>query len=302
MSGPMITGTLIRMITIGTERGMVLLDGGELRNGESTHVTAVSGHWAVLDDGRVISRQRGVEGTVSELRPLCIADAGDRVYVGTEEAHVFVLDAATGEVRRVESFDRIPSRDEWYTPWGAPPDTRSLAASRHGGLFVNVHVGGVWRNDGDGVWEEVVEVDADTHQIVADQNSGGVAVAAAIGAGWSADGGATWAWSDAGLHAPYCRAAAIAGDVLLISASTGPGTRDGRLYRRPLAGDRPFEPCQGGLPERFSFNLDTGQLAALEDEVVLGTADGRLFVSHDAGTTWDLAADGLGTVNCLTLS
>ncbi len=74
-----------------------------------------------------------------------------------------------------------------------------------------------------------------------------------------------------------------------------------RIYRRPLLDDGPFEKCATGLPEWFPFNLDTGQLAAADDEVVLGTADGRVYRSADAGATWELIADELPPVRTVTI-
>jgi hypothetical protein len=162
----------------------------------------------------------------------------------------------------------------------------------------------VWRSDpnqDDTVrWTEVVSVDADTHQVVTDAERGIAVAAAAIGFG-RGDGGRSWDWTADGLHATYCRAAAIAGEMSLVTASTGPGSRRGAVYRRPLGADGPFEKCTAGLPEWFPFNLDTAQLAAAGDEVVLGTADGRVFGSSDRGATWDQLADGLAPVRTVAI-
>ena len=267
----------------------------------SEPVTAVSGQWALVGDRQVVSLQSGVETKLEGPRAWCVLDAGDRLYVGTAEARLFGGASTTADLAPVESFDRIETRDEWYTPWGAPPDTRSLAVGPDGTLFVNVHVGGVWRRSTDDRWTEVISVDADTHQVVADADRRTVVAAAAVGFGRSVDGGVTWDWATDGLHATYCRAAAIAGATTLVTASTGPGSRQGAIYRRPLGDDGSFEKCRTGLPEWFPFNLDTGQLAASGDEVVLGTADGRVYRSSDAGATWDLVADDLPQVRTITI-
>src|SRR5581483_984999 len=92
----------------------------------------------------------------------------------------------------VRSFDDIPTRSEWYTPWGGPPDTRSLTVTADGTPLVNVHVGGVWRGDADG-WNEVIDVDSDTHQVLASVDDPSVVIAAAsVGFGSSHDGGRTF--------------------------------------------------------------------------------------------------------------
>jgi hypothetical protein len=285
-------------IDIGTEQGLRSLDGGDERLAGQP-VTALAGDWALVGEDRLVALTSGAEVKLEGPRAWCLLDAGAQLYVGTAEARLFAGPATVaGDFAPVGSFDRIDTRDQWYTPWGAPPDTRSLTAGPDGALFVNVHVGGVWRQLPDDQWAEVVSVDADTHQVTASDDA--VVAAAAIGFGRSLDGGATWDWTADGLHGSYSRAAAIAGDTALVTASTGPGSRRGAVYRRLLRGDRAFGKCAGGLPEWFPFNLDTGQLAAKGDEVVLGTSDGRVYRSSDVGSTWDLVAEELPPVRAVT--
>jgi hypothetical protein len=285
-------------VLLGTDDGLRTLD-GDVLTGQP--IIAVSGAWALASDGHLLSHASPGEVKLDGPRGWCLLDTGTMLYAGTAEARLFAGSRATGELAAVESFDEIPTRDQWYTPWGAPPDTRSLAAGADGTVLVNVHVGGVWRSDGDR-WVEVVEVDADTHQVAADGDRRIAVAAAAAGFGRSLDDGRTWDWTAEGLHASYCRAAAIAGDITLVTAATGPGSKRGAIYRRPLTNDGPFEQCRAGLPQWFPFNLDTGQLAASGNDVALGTADGRLFRSSDAGATWELAADGLPPVRCVSIA
>jgi hypothetical protein len=287
-------------ILIGTDRGLRSLDGDSEWLADQP-ITAVSGDWALVGERRLVSLATGTEAKLEGPRAWCLLDAGGRLYVGTAEARLLAGSSATADLATVDSFDGIETRDEWYTPWGAPPDTRSLTAGPDGSLFVNVHVGGVWRQHPDDRWAEVVSVDADTHQVTADDDQGAVVAAAAVGFGRSLDGGATWDWTADGLHATYCRAVAIAGDTVLLTASTGPSTRRGAIYRRPLRADGPFEKCDRGLPEWFPFNLDTRQLAAAGDEVVLGTDAGRVYRSTDAGASWALVADRLAPVRAVTV-
>jgi hypothetical protein len=287
-------------VLLGTERGLLSLDGGREGPFAGEPITGISGQWVLIGERTLASLATGAEAKLEGPSAWCLIDAGERLYVGTARARLFAGPSTSAELAPVESFDRIPTREEWYTPWGEPPDTRSLAAGA-AGVLVNVHVGGVWLQFADDGWEEVVSVDADTHQVVADVDQGVAAAAAAIGFGRSLDGGATWDWTADGLHASYCRAVAIAGDTALVTASNGPGTRQGAVYRRPLRGDGPFAKAHTGLPEWFPFNLNTFQLAAAGDEVVLGTDDGRVYRSSDAGTSWELAADGLPPVRAVAV-
>jgi hypothetical protein len=291
------------MIVTGTADGLyeIGLDGAIQRHAlEGTEVGAVSGDWAIADDA-VVSTSSGRKAPLPDgLVPRCLlSGAGDSCLVGTSSARLLEVDAHGA--RSIETFDAIPSRPQWSTPWGGPPDTRSLARSAQG-LLVNVHVGGVWRGDGH-TWVEVVPADQDSHQVVADGST--IAVAAATGVGQSTDGGATWSWSAEGLHATYCRAATLAEGWLLVSASTGPGTRRGAIYRRDLG--RPetgFVPCggHGDLPRVFPHNVDTFELTAAGPLVAVGTPTGEVFLSEDSGGTWRLLVDALPGVRSVSFA
>jgi photosystem II stability/assembly factor-like uncharacterized protein len=214
-------------------------------------------------------------------------------------AHLLTV-SPEGAVGELGSFDAVQGRDTWSNPASPTPDLRSIAVSGATRWFAGVHVGGVWRSDDSGQsWHNIVEPDADVHEVVAG-DGGRVAVAAAKGFGWSEDGGDTWRWTTDGLANAYARAVALDGDTAFLTTSTGPDTTDGRLYRCRL-GD-PFEPCSGGLPESFAFNLDTGSLAATAGQVALGTRDGRVFRSGDGGSSWELAAAGMRRVNVVRFS
>ncbi|MBI4259985.1 MAG: hypothetical protein HY658_05410 [Actinobacteria bacterium] len=271
--------------------------------------------WAVIE-GTTVSRLdttvRGWEdqsGTGWEdvagtdpVRANCLLPLGEDLLVGTSEAHVLRL--TRGRVDRLTSFDDTAGREGWHTPWGGPPDVRSMAAGADGTILANVHVGGIVRSrDGGSSWEPTIDIHADVHQVIAHPTEPGAALAAsARGLELSLDGGDTWTTHADGLHASYARAVAVAGDTVLLSASTGPFTRRAALYRAPFS-DRPrFEPCETGLPEWFGSNLDTHCLAASGRHAALGTADGELYVSADAGMSWDRVAEDLGTVRAVLLT
>ena len=233
-----------------------------------------------------------------DLEALCLADTranpAGGILVGTSHARL-VRVTEVGEVGFVESFDRAPGRDGWYTPWGGPPDTRTISEDRER-VYVNVHVGGVQRSRDEGAtWEPTIVIDADVHQVA----TGGdrVYAAGAHGLSISRDGGDSWQLQAAGLHATYCRAVAVCGPRLLLSASTGPTGGRAAVYGSSLDGER-FERCHEGLPDWFAGNIDSLCLDALPDGglAAFGTEVGELNVSTNQGRSWTKVAEGLGHI------
>jgi len=279
-------------VLVGTAEGVHRLGGGHGLVGGA--VTALAGEWA-LTGGRFLWRGSERVAELDGPAGTCVLPTRAGVFIGTEEARLlrFVDDV----VEQVVSFDDAEGRDGWYTPWGGPPDVRSLATGADGAIYVNVHVGGILRSaDGGRTWRPTIDVDSDVHQVAA--SDGAVLAATAYGLARSHDGGREWTFLTDGLHATYARAVAVAGDAVLVSVSRGPGGQAAAVYRLV---DGSFERCRDGLPEWFSGNVDTACLVADADTVALGTADGSVYVSADAGLRWEEAATGLGRVTCLTL-
>jgi hypothetical protein len=252
--------------------------------------------WAVLDAAEIWRRTAGTWSHVTDLdglRATCVAAIGPEVFVGSSEARVFRL--AGNALESVESFDRMDGRSTWFTPWGGPPDTRSIA-NWDDDVYVNVHVGGVPRtSDGGATWTPTIEIEADVHHVTT--ADGLVLAACARGLAASADRGTTWTYLDDGLEARYSRAVAVCGDDLLLTASNGPRGGRAGVYRAAVSGGR-FVRCRAGLPEWFDDNVDTYCLDALPDGslAAFGTTDGRVFASRDAGSSWAEIAGDLPSV------
>jgi hypothetical protein len=300
-----------RRIRVGTSAGLWELIGdrvipGDPLTGKSVTALARDGArtWAIVD-GRTLWETRDAtweeRASIDGPAATCLAPTADGLLIGTEQAHL--LRRTADGLARVESFEKVEGRHGWYTPWGDPADVRSIAVAIDRTLHVNVHVGGVARSrDGGRSWAPTVDIETDVHQVLAHPTRADVVlVAAAEGFGMSEDGGDVWKFTTAGLHAHYLRAVAVAGETVLVSASTGPGGRRSALYRKSLDSDGPFERCIDGLPAWFNDNIDTACLVANGPLVVFGTEDGRVFQSLDAGERWQLLAKGLPPVSCLTL-
>jgi hypothetical protein len=111
---------------------------------------AGDGAWWAIDGGRSLVRIG--DGRATSVAPIdglvgrSVVDHDGEPLVGTSEARLLRLDG--DRLEPIEGFDAAEGRDDWFTPWGGPPDTRSLARDPQGLLFANVHVGGILRTDG----------------------------------------------------------------------------------------------------------------------------------------------------------
>lgn len=252
--------------------------------------------WAIID-GSEVWHAAGIEwnhvADLDRVRGTCVAYTDANVLVGSSEARLFRI-AGEG-LEAVVSFDRVDGRASWHTPWGGPPDTRSIS-EWDDDVYVNVHVGGILRSDDGGEsWTPTIDIDADVHQVATAE--GLVLAAGAGGLAMSADRGTTWTLRSDGMEAPYSRAVAVCGEAVLVSASNGPRGGRSAVYRGALASGG-FERCREGLPEWFDDNVDTHCLDALPDGsfAAFGTSDGHLYGSQDAGSSWAELASGLPPV------
>ena len=292
-------------VLIGTEKRLFELGSDEtLLEHPVSFARGTFGWWAITDEHRLWTSPDGrawaEAGSIRGLRANCVLPFDGGALVGTSEAHI--VRVSGGKTERVRSVDNLKTRDDWYTPWGGPADVRSMSAGPDGAAYANVHVGGILRSDNGARWAPTsIDIDTDVHQVLAHPSTPGLVFAAtAVGLAESSDGGTTWDFSDEGMHAGYCRAVAIAGDTLLVSASQSHTGRQSALYRRPLKGGT-FERVTKGVPEWFSDNVDTYCLDANGDDAVLGTNDGRVFTSTDAGRSWTEAVSGEDAVVCVAL-
>lgn len=300
------------MILVATAEGLHVVAGdgavrADLAGREVVaHAADAGGWWAIVDRrelwrGEAGAHRWSLTATMPRGKATCLAASPAGLLVGAARAHLLRLQQ--DRLVPVRSFDEAEGRDAWYTPWGAPADVRSISAGADGALYVNVHVGGVLRStDGGATWRPLLDIEHDVHQVLAPAGHPGLVLVAAFdGFGMSRDGGETWTWANEGLHAHYCRAVAVAGDTVILSASAGHHGRRAALYRRGLQGGGAFERCATGLPEWFSDNVDTGCVAAGGDTVAIGTEDGCVFLSTDAGRRWESIAKGLAPVRAVAL-
>jgi hypothetical protein len=156
-------------LLVGTTDGLYGIDGGAVRVLEGS-ITAISKRGSttwVLHGDRALSRRKN-DGAWNLIAPVrqwpatCLAATSLAPLIGTAEAHLLIL--WTG-IESVQSFERIVGRDQWYTPWGGPPATRSISEGPDGRLFVNIHVGGIARSTDQGrSWQPTIDIHTDVHR------------------------------------------------------------------------------------------------------------------------------------------
>jgi hypothetical protein len=281
------------MLLVGTSHSLQDLDTGEeFVNGMAVTALAPGAvdWYALLDRRFVVLLDEDMGHTpVGELpepdgQSLAVLADGT-VMVGRTGARLTTV-GLDGQIRDVPAFQALPGRDRWKNPANPTPDTRTMAAGPKR-WYVNVHVGGAWWSEDAGVtWHLAVEPEADVHE-VRTGTDGRVAVAAAVGFGWSEDEGESWSWTTDGLHGHYLRAVALDTDTAFVSASDGPFTKRGAVYRSRLGTS--FVRCEAGLPHRFDGNVDSGHVDAADGRVAIGFGN-HVYVSEDKGQTWRVVA------------
>ena len=294
-------------ILVGTQDGLHVFDAAGRRAGvqhPGREITAVAPEgwelWAILD-GVEVWHTAAIEwwfhvATLDRLRGNCLADTRAGLIVGAAEARLFRV-AGKG-LEPVESFDQVQERADWYTPWGGPPDTRSISEDDTA-VYVNVHVGGILRSrDHGATWKPTIDIHSDVHRVCT--GKGRAFAAGGRGLEVSEDQGDSWTIRHEGLHATYCRGAAVCGDDILLSASSGPRGDRSAIYRGRLEGGA-LERCRDGLPAWFNTNIDSHCLDALPggELAAIGTDDGRVFASINQGATWSLVVSDLPKVFCI---
>ena len=259
--------------------------------GRAVHALARDrGDWWALADHTAVLR-RSADGDWQEVaaaageRLTSICPTGGGAFIGTADGTL--LRFGDGQLVPVDGFDAVDGRDEWHAVGSSKPYVRSLSVSADGrAVLANVHVGGIPRSGNGGAsWKPTIDVEADVHQVLAHPTDPKLVVAAAaVGFAESRDAGVTWDVVTEGLHASYCRAVAFLADTVLVSASDGPSTERGAVYRRSLDGGA-FTRCDDGVPEWLPSNVDSGCIDANREVAAFADSE-NVYRSDDAGATW----------------
>lgn len=249
------------------------------------------GDIAVIGPDGVDRQPGGVEDEIHCLNVLRVDPL--TVLIGAEPAHLYLLEDG-GPALRVESFDQLEVRDDWYTPWGGPPAVRSLARTGED-VYADIHVGSIVRSaDGGKSWEPVAPgLHPDVHQVaVCPAAPGRVYANTADAVFLSDDRGETWHHRASGLPTRYGRAIAVHPedpDCLLASVSRGPRAEGtGQLFRSGDAG-RSWEQAGDCFPAATTDNVDTFHVAFDAGGTAWASVEERLYRSEDRGRGWSVA-------------
>lgn len=277
-------------VLVGTTGGVYDLDGRVVLPGWNvTHVTVHEDMWWAVGEGGVVRSGDLVARPPSGANLNCVLPTEHTVWVGADSARLFRLE--DGSLVDYDAFAAAPGRDKWHTPWGGPPDVRSMSEAADGTVYINVHVGGILRFDNAG-FTPTVDIDSDVHQVTAHPDTPDV-IAAATAYGLAVTtNGHDFEFRTDGLTHRYSRAVAIDGDTVLVSSSRGPRGGDARLHRGNLAGGS-LEAC-GGLPP-LGGNIDTHCVAVRPGLWLVGHGS-SVWASPDRGETWEVALDGIPTI------
>ena len=294
-----------KTVLLLSEEGILTLNGKPYPNVPFDNAQIIAGDVhqdklaVIVNNHEVWTRTSGTwhqVGVAPDIRLNCVCwTLDDRLLVGTESARLAWVENSA--LHFIDSFDAVPERKLWKTPWGGPPDTRSLAVSTDGTLYANIHVGWIVRSrDGGTTWQNLrEELEMDVHQVETHPtNPGTVFAATARGFHLSTDHGETFTRQSNGMPYLYQRACACFAqrDVYLVSTSRGPRSNsDALLYRSEDAGKN--WTLVNGLPEQINENIDTFQITtAGEAHALVIVDDTAVYETHDWGINWsEVGAD-----------
>ena len=246
------------------------------------------GSVAVLSQNGARILATGIEDPIECL--LILEEEPLRFLVGVEAPHVYAV--TDGGTERLDAFDALECRDDWYTPWGGPAAVRSMASTGDGWVYADIHVGSIMRSpDRGGAWEPVTpDLHQDVHQVATSPREDDRVYANTARAVYvSHDRGTSWTHRPEGFPYFYGRAIAVhpeEPECLLASVSTGPhGDAQGQLYRTDNGG-RAWSHVTDGFPETTRGNIDTFQIDFTPDGGAWSAVGDTLFGSQDLGLSW----------------
>ncbi len=270
---PCFGGNGIQRVAEGAGCSVIALDGGDL---------------SVLSEGGSRTLSTGIDDPIESL--LILQEDPLSLLVGTEGPHIYRI--ADDSAERIQTFEDLECRDDWYTPWGGPAAVRSLASTADGWVYADIHVGSIMRSPDRGAsWEPVTpDLHIDVHQVATSPREDQRVYANTAHAVYiSTDCGASWQHRADGFPVLYGRAIAVHPEdtgCLLATVSEGPGDNvKGYLFRTDDTGET-WTHVTDGFPETTRGNIDTFQVAFSPSGRAFAVVDRTLYQSLDRGSRW----------------
>lgn len=261
-----------------------------LPESDSLTVALSDGTLLVLSESDEKRIPTGIEDPIASL--LVVREDPLTMLIGTDEgAYVYRLVGEEGPAERVVSFDELECRKDWYTPWGGPPAVRTLAKTKDGFCYADIHVGSIMRSEDEGIsWEPVTpELNKDVHQVAtcaADDNY--VFANTANGVYVSTDRGNSWVNRLDGLPVRYGTAIAVdpsEPDLMIASVQNGP-RGGGAWLCRSDDGGATWSELNDHLTESTD-RIRTGGVAFTSDGTAWAVIGKTLYIGKDRATDWN---------------
>ena len=243
-----------------------LYEGGDIAHieeGTHHHIIALrNSEIIVFEEGEMRHLSSGIEESITSIAIL--QETPIDLLIGTEPPRIYRLTNDNSRAKRNSSFDALKVRDSWYTPWGGPPAVRSLAFTRDGWVYADIHVGSIMRSpDWGETWEPVnPTLHEDVHQVSTCPASDERVYANTYSAVYiSEDRGRTWQHKADDLGQRYGRAVVTHPedpDCILATVSDGPlgSNVHGQLYHTEDAGHS-WTQVTEGFPLSTRQNINT---------------------------------------------
>ncbi len=260
-----------------------------LSDGQAAACALSDGTLLVLSEDGERRIPTGIEDPIASL--LVVREDPLTMLIGTDEgAYVYRLVGEEGPAERVVSFDELECREDWYTPWGGPPAVRTLAKTKDGYCYADIHVGSIMRSSDEGnSWEPVTpELNKDVHQVVtcaADDNY--VYANTANGVYVSTDRGDSWVNRLDGLPVRYGTAIAVdpsEPDLMIASVQNGP-RGGGAWLCRSENGGKTWSELNDHLTESTD-RIRTGGIAFTSNGTAWAVIGKTLYIGQERATDW----------------
>jgi hypothetical protein len=269
---------------------------------------------AIVDEREIWRRSKSGAWSlvaIADIALQSLTNLRGTVYAGGMNEAAIVRVMPDGRTERLQSFDRMDGRKEWFA--GGPPlGIRSMAATSDGAvLLAGVHVGGIPISEDQGKsWKPTMPVKFDVHEVRSHPSRKNlVAAVAAVGLCISEDAGRTWRvfskeLEENGFEVRTSLAVAVLEDEVLFSVQESPFATRSQIWSWHI-GESRVEQAWDGLPEWLSGKVDTGGMAVGDGKVAIVDCGGNLWLrpyrserlsggTPAHGTTaWEKIAEGL---------